>query len=64
MTSSSLERHRETDDVIYLYTSNKHITDEDRHEAMILTLETGKMVYVLSKPRGLRRLFARLMGWG
>lgn len=64
MTSSSLERHRETDDVIYLYTSNKHITDEDRREAMTLTLETGKMVSVKSKPRGLRRLFARLMGWG
>ena len=64
MTSSSLERHRETDDVIYLYTNNKHITDNDRHEAMILTLETGKMVRVQSRPRGLRRLFARLMGWG
>ena len=64
MTSSSLERHRETDDVIYLYTRNKHVTDNDRQEAMSLSLETGKMVYVLSKPRGLRRLFARLMGWG
>lgn len=64
MTSSPLERHRETDDVIYLYTSNKHITDEDRHEAIMLMMETGKMVSVKSKPRGLRRLFARLMGWG